>query len=236
MAVSLEIDEWRHTSPVPNLIKLYLDQNTVDNEDLHKHQQSLEDLHKLILTEEKELLNAALDDDEMETLDQKGQLLMQSRLELIKQSVQGVKALKSALSESEFQKLLQIDLVNNEALLSNEALQLKHSNPMPNLVDYVLNNDTKPKLLDQQRERLQKWRSERSGVFALQSRSIVEMESQLIKMVQNQDSSDNINGLADNIAQLRVRIIRGKVFSRERLKQILENEQYQNLLGLYPSD
>lgn len=232
---ALENDTHRHTSPVPNLISAFVSEAVDASKALQEQQEILIDLHNSILQEEYELREATLDDEEMDTLDQMGQLLMQSRVELIKQGVQGLETLKDEVGEDEFEKLL--STFNSQApdvLLDDSALQVAHSNPLPNLVDFVLLNDTKPALGDGQRERLKSWQLERAPVIARQSQSIVEMENQLLEMVLRGDSIDPIIALADNIAQLRVRIIRGKVFSRERVKQILENEQYQVLLGLYP--
>ncbi len=233
MALSLEIDNRRHTSPVPDLVNAYVRVNTEVSPDLMAQQKILDDLHASILQEENALLQAALDDEEMEALDQLGQLLMQSRQELIKQGVKAIVMLKAEIGEDDFASLAgawkSLDIEDSITVLH-------HSNPMPNLVDFVLLKDTKPALFGQQKERLQKWQSERAPVIAQQSLSVVEMESQLAEMTLNGDSIDVINELADNIAQIRVRIIRGKVFSRERIKQILQNAQYQVLLGRYPND
>lgn len=233
---ALENDSRRHTSPVPNLIDTFVSENADASKALLEQQIILLNLHTLILQEENDLLEATLDNEDMESLDQMALLLMQSRIELIKQGVQANEILKSEVGQSEFDKLLGgFKGDESGALLNDAALQLVHSNPLPNLVNFVLLNDTKPSLRHEQRERLKNWQLERAPVIAQQSQSIVDMESQLLKMVLRGDSIDSIIELSDNIAQLRVRIIRGKVFSRERVKQILQNEQYQVLLGRYPT-
>lgn len=233
---SLDNNEQRHTSPIPNLIDSYVAQNHDASAPLKAQQSALNDLHNSILKEEREILDAALDNEPLDLLDEMGQLLMQSRLQLIKQGVESYALLKQTLSSDEFENLrASIDNSSNQALLDDSHLQLLHSNPLPNLVEFVLLNDSSPALTGPQRERLKKWQSELAPTFLERSQTIVIKEAELLELVLKGQSLEAIDTLSDDIAQLRVRMIRGKSFSRERVKQILDNEQYQKLLGKYPT-
>lgn len=236
LVFSRDADAQRHTSVIPNLVEVYISTHDGASDTLLTLQPVLHNLHTSIMQEEQALLDAALDNEQMDLLDQMGQRLMQSRLELIKQGINGLAILKQELNGNDFKALMAAyDKSTSQALLHESRLLLSHSNPLPNLVSFVLINDAQPALLETQIERLQNWQSELKPVFEHRAKAIVELETELLERVLNGDSFDAIEELADKMLQLRVSIIRGKVFSRERVMQVLQNEQYQNLLGRYPA-
>ena len=110
---------------------------------------------------------------------------------------------------------------------------LKHVSPMPSLMMVVKKMGDKLGLNEKQLAKLKQWREERGPIMKKHYKAIVQLESEIYDAALNNAPHEKIAQLADSIMQNRIKVIRGKAFCRDKMKEILKPEQYKKVLTLY---
>lgn len=113
---------------------------------------------------------------------------------------------------------------------------MKHANPMPNLMKVITKMGDQLNLDEKQNGELKKWREERMPKVNQLVETIVKLEADLHQAAIKNESLEKIDQLADGIMQNRIQLIRGKALCRENMKRILDDNQYKKVLELYAAN
>ncbi|MCK5809953.1 MAG: Spy/CpxP family protein refolding chaperone, partial [Cocleimonas sp.] len=111
--------------------------------------------------------------------------------------------------------------------------RIKHTNPLPNLMQVVVKMGDQLNLTEKQSAELKKWREANKPIFKKVSKTVVTLEAELLEAALNNEPVSKIDQLADRLMQNRVKIIRGKALCRDNMKRILDDEQYKKVLMLH---
>jgi hypothetical protein len=241
-----------HLNPMPNLMKVF--NKTPEKLNLTEEQTEklkagiavrgpkVKDLFKAITKYEKEILDAALADKSLSDIDQLANNIIQERLNLINAKASCAESTKAILTKEQLNNLQSIykkiylkPLVYSDDIPGKMAM-LKHVNPMPNLMMVVKKMSNKLNLSEKQAKKLKQWQDERGPVMAKQYKAIVKFENELQVAALNNASHEKQAELADAIMQNRMKVMRGKVFCRDKMKEILKPEQYKKVIDLYKAN
>lgn len=108
---------------------------------------------------------------------------------------------------------------------------LTHTNPMPNLVRYVVANAELIQLTKDQKHSIKSWADANKPKVKALVRKIVLEEKNLL--VESLTSDKNVLQRAENILNARRDIIKIKTLCRAHLKAVLSNEQYSQIVAIY---
>ncbi len=248
---AMKIDK-AHLNPMPNLmsvfkktpevLKLSPEQIEKIKAGIAQRSPKTKDLYQAVIKYEKEIMKAALADKSLTDIDQLANNIIQERLNIINTKAACAESLKSVMNKEQFAKLQntyktsyakKLEYPDN---MQGEMAMLKHVNPMPNLIMVVKKMGDKLKLNEKQVTKLKAWQDERDPVMSKQYKLIIKLENALQEAALNNAPPEKLSELADGIMQNRIKVIRGKAFSRDKIKQILKPEQYQKVLELYKAN
>ena len=241
-----------HLNPMPNLMRVFkktpekLNLTAEQTEKLKagiaEREPKIKDLFEAVTKYEKEILEGALADKPISDIDQLANNIVQERLNIINSKAGCAESVKAILDEKQFANLEKIYKENYVKTLrysddmQGKMARLKHVNPMPNLMLVVTKMGDKLDLTDKQATKLKQWRDERNPVMEKQFKMIIDLENQLQKAALNNAAPEKLAELADGIMQNRMKVMRGKLFSRDKMKEILQPEQYQKVITLYKAN
>ncbi len=239
----------RHANPMPNLLAVYKkmgDKLNLSNEQKNKLDAGIKvrnpkvtKLYALIKTLEKEIYTAALNDQPLGKIDQLANQLMQARLDIIKGKAGCREDIKEVLNEKQLQQIIALyrsNMIPKEKKLDKEKtkrIMMRHTNPLPNLMQVVTKMGDKLKLTEQQSVELKKWRDQRGPITQKVATTIIKLEADLLEAALNNNPVSKIDQIADGIMQNRIKMIRGKALCRDNMKRILDDAQYQKVQKLY---
>ncbi len=241
-----------HLNPMPNLMRVFkttpeilnlsAEQTATLKKGIEERGPKIQALFKKVTTLEKELNQAALDDKPLSTLDQLATKIVQNRLGIINGKAGCAESVKAVLNKDQFAKL-QSTYKGKFAKkqhysddMQGKIAMLKHVNPMPNLMLVVKKMADKLNLSDKQAAKLKQWRDERGPVMDKQYKTIVKLENDLQDAALNNAAPEKLAELADAIMQNRIKVIRGKAFCRDKVKDILNPDQYKKVIELYKAN
>lgn len=241
-----------HLNPMPNLMKVFkttpevLNLSAKQTEQLKagiaKRSPKIKDLFQAVTKYEKEIMQAALADKSLTDIDQLANNIAQERLNIINGKAACAKSVKSIMNKEQFAKLQSTykeKFAKKQEYpdsMQGKMAMLKHVNPMPNLMMVVKKMSGKLNLNEKQATELKAWQDERGPVMAKQYKLIVKLENTLQEAALNNAPPEKLSELADGIMQNRIKVMRGKAFCRDKMKQILKPEQYQKVLELYKAN
>ena len=244
----MEMDK-THLNPMPNLMRVFkkmpqkLNLSAEQTEKLKagvaERGPKVKDLFKAITKYEKEILIATLADKPLSDIDQLATNIVQERLNLINSKAACAVSVKKVMNDKQFANLQTIykekfaKKVEYSKDMKGKMARLKHVNPMPNLILVIKKMSDKLNLTDKQASQLKQWRDEREPVMENQFKTIIDLENQLQEAALNNAPPEKLAELADGIMQNRMKVMRGKVFCRDKIKQILKPEQYKKVINLY---
>jgi copper(I)-binding protein/predicted transcriptional regulator len=240
MGMKNSMDFKYHANPMPNLLAVF--KTMGDKLDLSDEQKSklraeikkscpkIKALYASLKNLEADIYKSALNDEDITRIDQIADKIMQTRLAIIQGKAHCRENVKEVVGEKLFQKM--IALYRTEIMPKSQLKMplMKHTNPLPDFMQVVTKMENKLKLTEKQSTDLKAWRDERTPVTAKVAKQIVTLEAELQKAALNNEPLEKIDQLADSIMQTRVRMIRSKALSRNNIKRILDNEQYQKVI------
>jgi copper(I)-binding protein len=241
-----------HLNPMPNLMKVFKkspeklnlspEQAKKLKAGIAERSPKIKDLFKAVTKYEKEILQAALADKPLSEIDQLANNIVQERLNIINSKAGCAESVKAILDEKQFANL-QATYKESYAKkleyaddMQGKMAMLKHVNPMPNLMIVVKKMSDKLNLTEKQAGKLKQWHDERGPVMNKQYKTIVKLENDLQEAALNNAAPEKLAELADGIMQNRMKVMRGKAFCRDKIKEILKPEQYKKILELYKTN
>lgn len=241
-----------HLNPMPNLMRVFkttpevlnlsAEQTAALKKGIEERNPKIQALFKKVTMLEKELNQAALDNKPLSTLDQLATKIVQNRLSIINGKTGCAKSVKAVLNKDQFAKLQSTykekfaKAQSYSDDMPGKMAMLKHVNPMPNLMLVVKKMADKLNLSEEQAAKLKQWRDERGPVMEKQYKTIVKLENDLQDAALNNAAPEKLTELADAIMQNRIKVIRGKAFCRDKVKEILNPEQYKKVIELYKAN
>lgn len=239
----------QHLNPMPNLMMVFKkmpetlnltpEQTEQLNAGIKERSPKIKDLFATVTKYEKEILDAALADKPLEDLDQLANNIIHERHNIINAKAGCADSVKGIMTKEQFANLQKIykekfaKKPNYTDGKKGKMAMLKHVNPMPNLMLVVKKMGDKLDLSEKQATKLKQWREERGPIMDKQYKTIIKLESELQDAALNNASHEKLLELADGIMQNRIKVMRGKAFCRNKMKEILKPEQYKKVLTLY---
>ena len=238
----------QHANPMPNLLAVYKtmgDQLNLSDEQketldagIKIRSPKVEKLYSEIKSLENEIYEATINNQPLNKIDQISDKLMQARLDLIKGKAGCRESAKAVLSDKQFQKMVELYRTKRMPKPSTDKekakiARIKHTNPLPNLMQVVVKMGDQLNLTEKQSAELKKWREANKPIFKKVSKTVVTLEAELLEAALNNEPVSKIDQLADRLMQNRVKIIRGKALCRDNMKRILDDEQYKKVLMLH---
>lgn len=242
----------KHINPMPNFMAVYkmmgsklnLSKEQVKKLDagIKERSPNVEGLTKTITGLESDIYEAILSDKPLTFVDQIADKLMQNRLAMIQGKAKCRETVKDVLNDKQFDKMVELYRANMMPKpmkmdeLQAKMAMIKHTNPLPNLMQVVKKMADKLNLTEKQAADLKQWQDERGPVMAKQYKAVVQFEKELKEAALNDEPLGKIDQLADSIMQIRMKIIRGKAFCRDNMKRILDDNQFTKVLELYKAN
>jgi len=246
--VSMKMDT-SHLNPMPNLMAIFkktpeklnltTDQTKKLKDGMAERGPKIKDLFKTVSRYEKEIMEAALAGKPLSDIDQLANNIIQERLNIINGKAKCAESVKSVIGAKTFADMQNIYKKSyaKQRQYSEDAKEkvamLKHVNPMPNLMMVVKKMSDKLNLNEKQAEKLKHWRDEREPVMAKQYKAIIKLENELQTAALNNASPAKLSELSDGIMQNRIKVMRGKIFCRDKMQSILNPEQFEKVIKLY---
>ncbi len=239
----------QHANPMPNLMAVFKkmagELNLTDKQQsqlkagIEARSPKIKALYAKVKELEDAIYKATLKDESLTKIDQLADKLIQARLDIIQGKIACRESVKEILDDKQFQKMVSLyrtKIMPKTKKLeenSNKMVLMKHTNPLPNLMQIILKMGDQLSLSQQQLADLEKWHNERSPITSKLAKTIVSLEINLMEAALNNESTMKLDQLADAIMQNRVKMIRGKALCRDNMKRILNNEQYAKVIELY---
>lgn len=238
-----------HLNPMPNLMQIF--KKMPDKLNLSKEQiESIEKgikvrgpkIKKLFASlkkNENDILEATLSGKSISDIDKIADSIMQDRLAIMKGKTACRETTKGILDQKQFKTL--IDIYRTKMMPKAKTMDetqakmamIKHTNPMPNLMQVIKKMGGQLNLTEKQTSKLKAWNEERGPVMAKQYKAVVKFEKEIQQASLNNEPVEKIYQLADAITMERMKIIRGKSFCRDKMISILKPDQYQKVVELY---
>ncbi len=238
-----------HFNPMPNLMQIFKEmpeilslsskQTAALQKGVDKRQPKIQELFEKVNKLEQEINQAVLDDEPLSTIDQLATKIVQIRLGIINMKAACAETAQSIMNKEQFAKLQSTYKEKfakkrqyTEDMKGKMAMQ-KHLNPLPNLMIVIDKMTDKLNLSKEQLSKLKQWQKERAPIMNRQYKTILKFENNLQDAALNNAAPEKLAELADAIMQNRIKVIRGRAFTREKIADILKPEQFQKVLKLY---
>ncbi len=111
--------------------------------------------------------------------------------------------------------------------------EMRHANPMPNLMKVIKKQGDTLGLSDQQKEELNRWHDQNADTMHARFAKVGEMEKKLNTAALAGTPKAELMGMASQIMNLRTDIIRTKIDCRDNMRRVLTPAQYEQALILY---
>ncbi len=241
-----------HLNPMPNLMRVFkkmpekLNLSKEQTEALAKgikeRSPKIKELFASLKKNESKIMKAALSGAPIAEIDQLADNIMQDRLAIMKGKTGCRESTKKILDEKQFKTMIELYRANMmpKAKKMNETqakmAMIKHTNPMPNLMLVIKKMSDKLDLSTDQAAKLKAWGDERGPIMAKQYKAIIKLEKNILEAGLNNEPVDKIYQLADAITMERIKVIRGKLFCRDKMKSILNADQFKKVIELYKAN
>jgi len=241
-----------HLNPMPNLmlvfkktpekLNLNKEQTAALKKGMKERESKIKELFASLKKNESEIMEAALSGTPLTNIDQLANSIMQDRLAIMKGKTGCRESVKEVLDENQFK--IMVDLYRAKMMpqakkmnkMQAKMAMIKHTNPMPNLMLVVKKMGEKLNLSEDQAAKLKAWSDERDPVMAKQYKAIMKFEKEILEVALNNEPVEKIYQLADAITMERIKVIRGKLFCRNKMKSILNADQFKKVIELYKAN
>jgi DNA-binding helix-hairpin-helix protein with protein kinase domain len=109
---------------------------------------------------------------------------------------------------------------------------MAHVNPVPNYVAYIKKNAEALKISDDQMEQVKAWNKDNREKMHQMVMSVIEGERQMAQASMDGVSGNEIKTMAEAVHEIRMQIIAGKTLCRDRMMEILDESQWDQLTAL----
>jgi hypothetical protein len=109
---------------------------------------------------------------------------------------------------------------------------MAHANPVPNYVAYIKRNAETLSLSKEQMDQVMAWNKENGPKMHDMVMSIIATEKQMAEASMAGASADEIMGMAKEVSNTRLEIIAGKTRCRDRMLEILSDDQWDKLTAM----
>lgn len=241
-----------HLNPMPNFMDVF--KKMPEKLNLSKEQIAalkkgmkergpiIQELFASLKKNESDILDAALSGKSINNIEQIANRILLDRLDIMKGKADCRESIKEVLDEKQFKTMVELyrakmmpKAKKMDEMQAKMAMN-KHTNPMPNLMLVVKKMGDKLDLSKDQSTRLKAWNDERDPIMAKQFKTVVQFEKEILEAALNNEPLMKINQLADAITMERMKIIRGKTFCRNKMKEILKPEQFEKVISLYKAN
>lgn len=110
---------------------------------------------------------------------------------------------------------------------------MKHANPMPNLMQVVVKQVDKLNLTDKQSSALKAWRDQNNDKAQSMVKQINQIDAQINAKALAGANVEELEQLAKKVMDTRMALFKGKLACRENMKNILDEEQYNQVITMY---
>lgn len=118
--------------------------------------------------------------------------------------------------------------------MTPEQMQLvHHANPMPNLMQVVMNQGDKLELTEEQSKALDEWHSKNHPRIMAMAKRVAELEKTLSNEALDGASGAVLQQITNEIFKVRENIIKTKLACRNNMHNILKPAQWDKLVELY---
>lgn len=238
-----------HLNPMPNFMRIFkkmpekLNLTKEQTEALKKGMKErgpiIKELFESLKKNETDIIEAALSDKSINDIELIANNIMQDRLSIMKGKADCRESVKEVLDEKQFKNLVALyraDMMPKAKKMDEmqaKMAMIKHTNPMPNLMQVFKKMEDKLDLSEDQVTKLKAWGAERGPVMAKQYKAVMTLEKEILEASLSNKPLMKINQLADAITMERMKIIRGKTFCRNKMKETLKPEQFTKVIALY---
>lgn len=112
---------------------------------------------------------------------------------------------------------------------------MAHANPVPNYVAYIKKNHEALNISKEQMDQVMAWNKANGPKMHDMVMSVIETEKKMAEASMAGVSAEEIMAMADELGKTRLEIIAGKTRCRDRMLEILNDEQWGKLTALVKS-
>ncbi|MEJ2622055.1 MAG: Spy/CpxP family protein refolding chaperone [Candidatus Thiodiazotropha sp.] len=112
---------------------------------------------------------------------------------------------------------------------------MAHANPVPNYVAYIKKNPEALNISKEQMDQVMAWNKANGPKMHDMVMSVIETEKKMAEASMAGVSAEEIMAMADELGKTRLEIIAGKTRCRDRMLEILNDEQWGKLTALVKS-
>jgi hypothetical protein len=109
---------------------------------------------------------------------------------------------------------------------------MAHVNPVPNYVAIIKKNSQALKISDDQMAKVKAWNQENQEKMHQMVMSVIEGEKEMVQASIDGINADEIKAMAEAVHKTRLEIIVGKTRCRDRMMEILDEAQWEQLAAL----
>jgi hypothetical protein len=109
---------------------------------------------------------------------------------------------------------------------------MAYANPVPNYVSYIKKNSKALNLSKEQMDQVMAWNKENGPKMHDMVMSILETEKKMVEASMSGDGADEIMNMAKEVSKTRLDIIAGKTRCRDRMLEILNEDQWKQLTAM----
>jgi hypothetical protein len=109
---------------------------------------------------------------------------------------------------------------------------MAHVNPVPNYVAYIKKNAQALNISDEQMAKVKAWYQENTEKMQQMVMSVIKGEKEMAQASMDGVSADEIKTMAEALHKTRMEIIVGKTLCRDRMMEILDKAQWEQLSAL----
>lgn len=117
-----------------------------------------------------------------------------------------------------------------------QGMDMKHANPMPNLMRVIMRHGDELDLSEEQSKALAAWRDSHHTPMHDMVREVREKEQAIFEATLDGKSKQELMSMLEEILEIRRTIAAGKADCRDNMQRILKPEQYQKVVDIYRRD
>lgn len=107
-----------------------------------------------------------------------------------------------------------------------------HANPVPNYVAYIKKNSGALNISKEQMDQVMAWNKANGPKMHDMVMSVIETERKMAEASMAGVSAEEIMGMAEELGKTRLEIIAGKTRCRDRMLEILDDDQWNKLTAM----
>ena len=115
----------------------------------------------------------------------------------------------------------------------DNAIAMKHANPMPNLMKVAMKYGDELHLNAQQKAEMVKWSKKAGPIMNGLVTDVIKAEKDLHSAALSNASQADLQDMMDKVLSLRLQVAKGKMRCRENMRKVLDARQWDEVVSLY---